>query len=285
MNCQECDQIWNQLLDAESMTRSGVATDLEHAQPTLVEREQAARLHAQTCTRCHVASTRYDTLRQALRAWLSSPRPEITSKAALLDRILAQQATKPGGRASRRHLAWRVVVTTAAVACVLALVLTPFGWRLERISPTTDHAPSANAPGQSARNTSYPATDSRILTEALAEATEATLDLARTTSEPAARLGRQMLESATGNVNSTVAPDANAESTSSSQTGSDSLAAVLPTVPRVPGSTLLQQVGDGLSATVRPLSSTAHHAFGFLRLPVFEKNSTSTIQQPASKGA
>ena len=108
------------------------------------------------------------------------------------------------------------------------------------------------------------------MSEALADATAATWDLARTTSEPAARLGRQVLESAT-RVEDAITPG--------------SIRAPILPVPRTPaltrlprscrsspqpppGSALLQQVGDGLSASVRPLSSTARQAFGFLRIPV-----------------
>src|SRR5271165_6175007 len=44
MNCQDCDQIWNQLLDAEPLSRAMVATGLEPSLQLLAERE-ASCLH------------------------------------------------------------------------------------------------------------------------------------------------------------------------------------------------------------------------------------------------
>jgi len=288
MNCQDCDQIWNELLDAESLSRPRVATDLEPSPRLLAEREQAACTHALGCSRCRQVRAKYETLRRALCAWVSTARPEMTLSPALVERILAEQ--KAGS--SRRATRWRAALplgagaAVAAVACLIALVLAPLPWRLERVSAGSDHGRQAGPASGSALRSSDRPSDSRVLSAALADAIAATWDLARTTSEPAARLGRQVLENPTQVDNTSGAGSSDAGPADSSYPGLDSLAGVLPDVPLAPpGSALLQQVGDGLSESVRPLSSTARQAFGFLRIPSLEKIDNNSLHQPASKGA
>ncbi len=276
MNCQECDQIWNQLLDAESPARPAVAA----------EREQAARAHAENCPQCRAAGARYEILRHALRAWLSTARPEIVPEAALVERVLAKQQTGSGRGARRWRTALPLGAMAAAVACVIALLMVPLPWKLERVWSTSDRGRSTAPPGESAPHAANRPADSHVLSEALAEATAATWDLALTTSEPAARLGRQVLQSATGHDNQAGATASADEPAGSSYPGFNSLAAVLTSASQAPpGSTLLQEVEDGLSAGIRPLSSTARQAFGFLRMPSLEKSENTLIHQPASKGA
>jgi hypothetical protein len=123
------------------------------------------------------------------------------------------------------------------------------------------------------------------LSEALADATAATWNLAWTASEPAARLGRHVLESATRVEISSQPGESAADLAGPAYQGLDSLASVLPAVPQPPpGSALLQQVGDGLSATFRPLSFTARRAFRFLRMPSLERTDNGPIHLTASKG-
>jgi hypothetical protein len=268
------------------LSRARVTTGLEPSPQLLAEREQAACTHALGCSRCRQVRARYETLRQALRAWVSSSRPEMTLSPTLVERILAEQKTGSSRRARRWRAALPLGAAGAAVACLIALVLAPLPWRLERVSPGSDRGRPAGPASGSALSPSNRQSDSRVFSEALADATAATWDLARTTSEPAARLGRQVLESATQVENPSGAGASVADPAGSSHPGLDSLAAVLPIVPQTPpGSALLQQVGDGLSASVRPLSSTARQAFGFLRIPSLEKSDNSPIHQPASKGA
>ena len=210
----------------------------------------------------------------------------MTLSPALLERILAEQKTGSSRRPRRWRAGLPLGAAVAAVACLIALVLAPLPWRLERVSPASDRGRSAGPANASALHLANRRADSRVLSEALADATAATWDLARTTSEPAARLGRQMLESATQGETPARAGASGADPAGSSYSGLDSLASVLPVVPQPPpGSALLQQVGDGLSASVRPLSSTARQAFGFLRIPALEKTDNSPIRLPASKGA
>lgn len=286
MNCQDCDQLWNQLLDAEPLAGPRAATGLEPSLRLLAERERAACTHALGCPRCRLVRARYETLRKALRAWLSSARPEPSSSPVLLEKILAEQKT----RLSRRAMRWRAGLplgaAVAAVACLFAILMAPLPWRLEQVSPASGRGQPAVPPSELIRRPANRQAESRVLSEALAAATAATWDLARTTSEPAARLGRQMLESVIQGESSARAEASAGDPNGSPYPGLDSLAAVLPVVSQgAPGSALFQQVGEGLSASVRPLSSTARQAFGFLRIPSLEKTDNSPIHQPASKGA
>jgi hypothetical protein len=285
MNCQECDQIWNQIIDAESLVRHRVATDLELSPQVLAERERAACSHAMGCPRCRLVRAKYETLRHALRFWLSSARPELTSSPALLEKLLAEHKTGLSLNARRWRVARPLGGAVAAVVCLIAVLMVPLPWRLERVSPDSLRGRPTGPPSGPAQRPANRQEDSRVLSEALADATAATWDLARTTSEPAARLGRQVLKSATQLENPARPTASAADPSGSSYPGLDSLSAVLPAVSqRPPGSALLQQVGDGLSASFRPLSSTARQAFGFLRIPSLEKTDNGAIHQPASKG-
>ena len=116
---------------------------------------------------------------------------------------------------------------------------------------------------------------------ALADATAATWDLARSASEPAARISRQVLDAATepehdpGPAAALPAPIAATVSVPSLDSlAPDSAAAA----------TMLQQVGDRLATGVRPLSDTARHAFGFLLGPALAKPEVPA-NPPAQKGA
>jgi hypothetical protein len=127
--------------------------------------------------------------------------------------------------------------------------------------------------------------DHRGLQRALAEATSATWDLAWSASEPAARISRDMVDATLVGqafqpdaprstlVGQAFQPDAprseNARSEPRLGPGEAGVAAPISTwIPQAPdaatASAVLQQVGDHLAAGVRPLSSTARHAFGFL---------------------
>ncbi len=121
----------------------------------------------------------------------------MTFSPALVERILAEQKTGSSRRARRWRAALPLGAAVAAVACLIALVLAPLPWRLERVSPGIDRGRPAGRASGSALRPSNRQADSRVLSEALADATAASWDLARTTSKPAARLGRQVLESAT----------------------------------------------------------------------------------------
>ena len=121
------------------------------------------------------------------------------------------------------------------------------------------------------------------LNEALAGATAATWDLARSASEPAARISRQVIDIATSPEVSPVPTASNADAKTSAVTVSlPSLGSLAPDSGAA--AAMLQQVGDRLATGVRPLSSTARHAFGFLLGPAPVKPE-APAHLPSEKGA
>jgi hypothetical protein len=72
---------------------------------------------------------------------------------------------------------------------------------------------------------------------------------------------------------------------SSSYPGLGSFAAFLEAIPQTPvDSALIQGVRSELSSIIRPVSSSALQAFGFLRIPWLERGDKGSADQPASKG-
>ena len=260
MTCRNFQHEWDELLDAEA--RGGAVA------------EDEARLlsHAAECPACRPIAARYQGLRHALRAWRQPPVPP----ADLVQRILSTPADlqpriwrSAAGRARRL---WRenrleaAIVAASIVSAVLVLPAITGYLRRHQAEPrmtATGNPPDAlHVIGGSVR----PPDDSRALNRALAEATSATWDLARSASEPAARISRDVLDAATvAEAGPGEAP--RVESSTGTSEGLASLSVPMPSLdPLAPEATagVLQQVGDHLSAGVRPLSSTARHAFGFL---------------------
>jgi hypothetical protein len=280
MKCQEFEQIWSELLDAETSARLGAAVETAAADSALAIREQAALEHALGCKRCGSARVKFETLRRSLRAWNSRTDRGPAPSPDLVARILAESGL--GSRRRPWHRRAALVIGPALAAAILALMFLPVPWRLDRPGRETrgrSNNPFARGRGQgAARGTP----DAQVLREALADATEATWDLARTTSEPAARLGREVL-GATAQTSDHDAPG---------PSGPGSMAFNLVSFPSVlrsdaqsaPGTALLQDLGDGLAASVRPLSTSARQAFGFLRTPNVERRSHSSTPA-SSKGA
>jgi hypothetical protein len=186
-----------------------------------------------------------------------------------LTRILADRALAARRRSRRRRFVWSAGAGLAAT--ILAFLFLPASWRVG------GHATRTDPPSATRRNT-----DADVLREALADATDATWDLARSTSEPATRLGREVLEAATPGHDADGPGSSGSESVSFHLT---SLSSVLRGgAPSSASAALLQDLGDGLAASVRPLSSSARQAFGFLRTPNIEKREHPG-NLPASKGA
>lgn len=161
--CHEFEARWNALLDQRG--GGGEFPELE---------ADLAR-HAASCSECRLKEIGYQKLRLALQALgpLTGPPPEST------ERILAAHGARlrlgPG-----RPTRW-------SLAAAAALLLVCGFW-----ASGIGHRRSADpaAPNLAARPPARP------LAESLADATAATLDLARVTSEPATRLGLQVLQSA-----------------------------------------------------------------------------------------
>lgn len=209
MTCHEFNERWNDRLDLRAS--AGPETD------------EALSAHAASCPSCRDRAAGYETLRRAFGSWGATP----PSSLALTDRILdARAAEIAAPRATIRLAAFG---WAAAAALLLAA-----GLGLYRLAgpPATPNAPTLAQP-------------TPTLSGSLASATAATLDLARETSAPAARIGRLVLASA-----GTLETDAADAATSSDPAASSSF-------------TVFGSVGSGL----RPLSGSARSAFGFLLGP------------------
>ena len=172
----------------------------------------AMAAHEASCEPCRALGLRQRTLLRALAAMGPPPAPP----AGFLGRFRAET---PAILPIARPRPWRYAV---AAAVLLAGLLAIRGARLRPEIPTEPPA--------------------RPLSESLADATSATLDLARAATGPAARVGR----GAWGAVPSKGVEDAAAD----------------------PGPGVLRGVGDRVGEGVRPLSGSARNAFGFLFDPV-----------------
>lgn len=156
--CHEFESRWNALLDQRGGDHPELEADLAR--------------HAAMCPECRRKEFGYQKLRPALQALgpLTAPSPDST------ERILAAHAASLRLRPGR--------LTRWSLAAAAALLLACGFW-----ASGLGHRHSA-APNLVARPPARP------LAESLADATAATLDLARVTSEPAARLGLQVFQSA-----------------------------------------------------------------------------------------
>ncbi len=240
--------------------------------------------HAADCPACRPIAARYQTLRQATRAWRLPP----AAPAELVHQILSamDHQNSDARRSATRQVRpfslvhgdnVRVISGLAATVLVCAAILGTLipkinsGFRtinpddVKRIPGGEHHA----IRGMRADPDGPPALD-----RALAEATSATWDLARSASEPAARIGREVLDVTARSGRPTVERPVDPSMTASAGTsgGLGNLSVSFPSLDPLgsdaaEASALLQQVGDHLSAGVQPLSSTARHAFGFLLGP------------------
>jgi hypothetical protein len=212
MTCQEFERLWNQHLDG------GDAAAIE----------RALESHAAQCAACRTTASKYQALRLVLTAWGPPP----AAPAGFVDRFLARTDLFPNSVPTSvvrfQSLARLAAAAVVLLAGLLALrVGLPGGAR-----PFSRHVPER---------------PTRPLTAALADASSATWDLARSASAPAARIGSELLKSGLDPAES-------------------STALPLPNAVE-PASQVLSRVGDQINAGVRPLSGSARHAFGFLLGP------------------
>jgi hypothetical protein len=234
MNCREFEEIWDDLLDARSEACSQLERSLE--------------AHASTCSRCRDVSSRYQLLRQAV-ASLRPPSPSAGSIERLYAlTVPASPPTIPFGASKGRHCFRRPLVAAASFALAW---LGGGGWLsrepAERPAPIVKTACGPRRP----------------LGLALAEATEATLDLAREASAPASRIGREMF-----------GLDEPSDSTPTSDTALAGEAVDESESADEPAAVLLKAVGDRVGAGVGPISGSARHAFSFLLGPAGEPGPT-----------
>lgn len=233
MNCQNFEQRWNELLDG------GDAASMEQ--------ERALRAHAAECPACQALSRRYETLRTAIRNMgpPPAPSPEFADRCF---QAWQRSVARPGFRLVRY---WPVMGGLAAAAALLAVI--SLGGRFGQIAPrpgTGGGAVAVRPPAEPAPPLVQNSEPSRPLALVLADATSATLDLAREASAPAARIGRDVLEQ-TVRADEGVIPEA----TSPLDDAGSAASAVI------------QTVGNQVNEGVRPLSGSARHAFSFLLGP------------------
>jgi hypothetical protein len=283
MNCRDFQRQWDELLDTEAapagLHHAGASPASESSpRPPVEDWEEALLAHAAGCETCRQLAARYQAFRHALRAWIRTPPPSVD----LTERILVA-ASAPAGSTwavvtapARRPRPWRLVASVAAAAMAVALLLRVIHPLVQ--SPRPDRrpvvGPVAVEDSDRRHSVSSPETgpnDHRGLQRAVAEATSATWDLAWSASEPAARISRDILDATLEG--QAFQPDAPRSENARSELrlGPAEAGVVAPVsilIPQAPdaatASAVLQQVGDHLAAGVRPLSSSARHAFGFL---------------------
>jgi hypothetical protein len=288
MTCRDYERDWNKLID---MDRADARQGCAGAGPLVLARadtERALLDHEADCPACRQLGARYQVLRRALQAGVQSQAPP----AGLADRILTEiERPSPSAWAvygeARSQLIPPAFVAFAAIAAVLIAVVLPLSYlsrdlqsRLDR--PKTVLHPTPGPSGHDEVSETV-AVDPRSLDTAVADATAATWDLARSASEPAARISRQVLNAATQADRESGLPtsDTRLEPVTAG-VSVPSLAALAPDTAAA--GAMLQQVGDHLATGVRPLSDTARHAFGFLLGPAITKPEVPA-NPPAPKGA
>lgn len=282
MTCRDYERAWNELIDHD---RAGSV----RVDPVSADTERALLDHAADCPTCGRVGARYQVLRRALHAGCRPQAPP----GGLADRILAEiDRHSPSAWAvygqTRREPFPRALVAIAAILIAIVLPVLYLNRSLRRAQldrPTTVLHPTPGPRGHNeGPDSDTAAVDARNLNTALAEATAATWDLARSASEPAARISRQVLNAATqaDRESSVPAPDARSEPGAAGVSVVPSLAALAPDTAAAEA--MLQQVGDHLATGVRPLSDTARHAFSFLLGPASAKPEVPA-NQPAPKGA
>jgi hypothetical protein len=268
MNCRDFERLWNELIDLSSRSPGG-----DHSSAD-TERETALFQHAATCPACRRSAAGYQALQRAILAWGKAPEPS----RGLTDRILAAVDAPPGtsrltARLSRRALSNRWPI--AAAASIVALLALGIIISRVNVNLTRDGGRLVESEPLPVKNTGGNPYESPRLNEALASASEATWDLARSASEPAARLSWQFL-------------DAAGELDSPRESGNSAAVAVPSLDSFAPDSAsaveTIQQVGDRLASGVRPLSSSARQAFGFLLGPPPPKPNVRA-NPPAARGA
>ena len=219
MNCREFDRLWNERLDGQGRG------------PTLPATARALEVHATNCPACRSLGASYQALAQAI-ATLSRTLPVVPE--GFTDRVLAASAAGgPEVVALPSRSLRRLGLLAAAAVLIVAVGLGLRVWR-----------PSADRPGPVIARNDPPLVDKRDLAEALTDATNATLSLAREASAPAARVGSDVLGDA-----------------GFSEPRAD---LTMLSLPRVPTADVFQEVGDRLNAGVGPLSGSARSAFSFL---------------------
>lgn len=222
MNCRDFERLWNARLDARALPDAAA--------------ERALEAHAADCPGCRGLGASYQAIGLMVSAW-----PDTLPPPGFADRVLAAAARLDAVPAGPWSLPARSLVSLAAAAAlVAALTLGLRGWTTPG---PRDGLAARRAPGPAVRPI-----DPDRLSAALADATTATLLLAREASAPAARVGGDVLGGAELSLSA----------------GTDALGSAGPGVMPASASAVWQGVEDRVNAGVRPLSGTARSAFSFL---------------------
>lgn len=229
LTCREFETRIHQFLDRRSID------------PITID-SKAAR-HGEECASCRAKYQEYLLLDRALRSRIeaapSSKSPEFT------DRVLARLAAEEARSSRRLIFPWAIGAAAAASVLVAAVATFQFQSRPHHIKDQQSKTALTNDDkSKPAPIALAPTAIAPMGADSIAEATSATLELARLASAPAARLGGEWFRT------SAVERDSNR------------------VVERVSlgrsASKVWRKLGDGVQAGVEPLSSPARRAFGFL---------------------
>lgn len=233
MNCHDFELAWNERLDdpAASLRLSEPLAD-----------------HAANCPACQPVHARYLRLSRALveNAAVAAPAVDLT------DRILTAAMASGDLGPRRRHHVQGVVWLALAAGVLLAATILLVQNRFQSGTETPQVPVATKLPSP---------LDDEDLSEAVADATQATWELAREASVPAARLGLAMLES------------------SPLPESAPSFELHAPSV--TPDRSVWKSVGERLNEGVRPLEGSARNAFSFLLSSASDESAMPPESQPA----
>ena len=225
MNCRSYEDHWHDWLDARGAEPEGLVRALEE--------------HESACAACREQGRGYRALRRAIGGMVPAPAaPEGFAARFAPGGDLAGEVARPAILPARPRPGGRIRIWPAAAAALVAALIGVRGGRVDRKGPEVAAA-------------------RRPLSAALAEATSASWALARATSAPAARVGRDAIGEA-------------------AELDLPTLAIVGPEAAAVPGPP--RAAVDAFPAGVRPLSGSARHAFGFLLAPVLNAEGRGSVE-------
>jgi hypothetical protein len=273
MRCHEFERIWNERLDAATTARD-LSRSQSRSSPLIDPRLEQ---HAATCSACRQLAARFATLERAINRQypVPNPSPQLTNR--ILNAAHEFYPVPPRVEPIRFLLEGahkfrvRLPLMSRLAAAIYLLLISSIGIVIYK-NHVLDPQRVAEANRSRLRsidnaNRSIPSPETApTLNSALANAGEATWRLTRAASEPAASIGRELLEAAIPQVSAaTFVPSVLPETASASSA--------------------LEQIGSRLSEGAAPLSSATRRAFRFLSLPSTEKNPARRVITPAAKRA
>jgi hypothetical protein len=211
----------------------------------------------------------FETLRKAIQTWEQLPRlvpsDDLTDRilfAISNDAVLPIPSTKSFARRNLRIAG----LAASAAAVLLAYAVYPRSNRPSVAFGTRESAPPL---ARTEARQSSPQVDLPTLNQAIADASDATWELAYAASAPAVRIGRQVFEPP---ATSASEPDeaSRAQAVSSAEVGLFDANA-----PGDVVSETLNQFSEGISEGVWPISNSARRALDFLRTAVPSTDSGS----------